>query len=87
MYLYVVCIYICIVVWALGHNPEFDVGDYVFINDRSIIYTTGTTRPLKSQYDDTSWTILRINPTSALGQRLGDGIVTLYSYDDIKKNN
>ena len=67
------------------HNPEFEVGDYVFIKDRSIV--PGTTRPLKSLYDDTPWTILRTNPTSALVRRLGDGIVTLYSYDDMKKYN
>ena len=67
------------------HTPDFEPGDYVFIKDRSIVQ--GTTRPLKTLYDDTPWTILRTNPTSALIRRLGDGMVTLYSYDDMKKYN
>ena len=67
------------------HTPEFEVGDYIFVKDRAIVQ--GTTRPLKSLYDDTPWTILRTNPTSALIRRLGDGLVTLYSYDDLKKYN
>ena len=59
------------------HTPDFEVGDYIFVKDRAIVQ--GTTRPLKSLYDDTPWTILGTNPTSALIRRLGDGLVTLYS--------
>ena len=65
------------------HHPDFNVGDFCFAKDRSII--PGSTRPLKSLYHPDPWVILELKPTSALVKRLVDGYPTVYGYQDLKK--
>ena len=66
-------------------HPNFHVGQFVFIKDKTI--TPGTTRPLKTTYKDDPCVILNAKHTTALVRRLGDGYMTVYGYNDMKAFN
>ena len=66
-------------------TKTYNIGDFVFCKDRSIVI--GTNPSLRTVYSDDPHIILQERPTTLVTQRLSDSFTSVYSKDDVKLYN
>jgi len=66
-------------------SKPFEIGDFVFVKDRSI--TVGVNPSLRTTYSPDPHIVLQDRPTSLVVQRLSDSFQSVYSKDHVKKYN